>query len=77
MPDSVMKCLEDMKKHCGVSIPTEMAEKVYRYCQRKMEVAGIEAKEAYISYLYPDELKRHLERLSITMKGATNYVYGM
>lgn len=49
----------------GIELSDEEAEKVHRFCIRKMEVAGIQNKEEYLPLLYEDEIRNYLYRLSV------------
>ena len=46
----------------GIHISQEMIEYLLRYCNRKMDVCGIENREEYLPLLFKDELKNHLFR---------------
>lgn len=46
----------------GVHISQETVDYVLWYCERKMDVNGIENREEYLPLLFKDELKNHLFR---------------
>lgn len=46
----------------GIHISKETIEYLVRYCNRKMDVCGIENREEYLPLLFRDELKNHLFR---------------
>ena len=46
----------------GIHISQETVEHLIWYCNRKMDVCGIENREEYLPLLFEDELKNHLFR---------------
>ena len=46
----------------GIHISQETVEYLIWYCNRKMDVCGIENREEYLPLLFKDELKNHLFR---------------
>lgn len=46
----------------GIHISQETVEHLIWYCNRKMDVCGIENREEYLPLLFKDELKNHLFR---------------
>lgn len=46
----------------GIHISQETVEYLIWYCNRKMDVYGIENREEYLPMLFKDELKNHLFR---------------
>lgn len=49
----------------GILITDQEAEKVYRYCRRKMQAAKIQDQEGYLPLLYADELRAYLFRRAV------------
>lgn len=46
----------------GIHISQETVEYLILFCNRKMDVCGIENREEYLPLLFKDELKNHLFR---------------
>ena len=46
----------------GIHISQETVEYLIWYCNRKIDVCGIENREEYLTLLFKDELKNHLFR---------------
>lgn len=46
----------------GIHISQKTVEYLIWYCNRKMDVCGIENREEYLPLLFKDELKNHLFR---------------
>ena len=46
----------------GIHISQETVEYLIWYCNRKMDVCGIENREEHLPLLFKDELKNHLFR---------------
>ena len=55
----------DYYREKGIRVTDDEAESVYQYCQRKMEVAGIQSKDEYLPLLFADELRNHLIKIAI------------
>lgn len=63
----------------GVHISQETIDYVLKYCERKMDVNGIENREEYLPLLFKDELKNYLFRQSMnatTMLRAAEREFG-
>lgn len=43
-----------------IEISDEEVEEVFRFCNRKMDIAKIQDRKAYLPLLFRDELKNHL-----------------
>lgn len=60
--------LVDEYRNRNVIITNETADEIYRYCNRKMEIAKIKNPAEYINVLYPNELKDYLTRRAVNAK---------
>lgn len=64
MPEKILEIVKAWRKK-GIDLSDDDADKIYRFCIRKMEISKVEKPDEYIFLLYPDELKNHLLRCSI------------